>query len=667
MTHFTRHSVGVERASTLIVVGLGAVLVLVAAIAVTGARDGERAATAVRTSGSLTYAYLLAQDALSQEDAVEDTFDENPPSQIARMDMPSRKLREQLAAAAKRFDEAMAVLAASPFPRDRKFVARITPLHVSYVDATDARLAGTAADAEATAERADDAQGDMQRLMENAGLRYAEAQQADVAELESTQQTVLDRTAVIVPVGVGLYLFLLAALAGLRRRLDRTTRDELARTRAQARTDQLTGLANRRGLLDSVHAPLAAAAAGHGPPIGVLLVDLDRFKEVNDAIGHHVGDKLLRQLGERLRRALPDAPVVARLGGDEFVVVSRAPEGVASAERSATMVLDVLAEPFPLEGILIHVRASIGVAVAPDHAADAGGLLRHADVAMYRAKASGGGVCVYRADRDEFTLERVVLASELRAAMDTGELVVHYQPQADTQTGEVVSVEALVRWEHPTRGLLTPDLFLPLAEQQGLMGMLTERVLELAARQAVAWERAGHSLRVAVNLASANLLDVGFPDHVASLLERTGARAEQLMLEITEDTISIDPVRVLDVAARLHGLGLALALDDFGTGSSSLVHVKRLPIQELKIDRSFVMEMERSHDDAIIVRSTVELGRNLGLFVVAEGVETASAWKALAAFGCDKVQGYFLSRPLPPDVFYAWLRTRLGTVSRRAS
>jgi len=643
-----------SRARTAIVAGLGVVLVLVAAIAVIGARAGARAAADVRTEGALTAAYLNAQDALSREDAVED----------AAGDAPAALSRRRLAGAARRFDAAMAVLAASPHARDRALVAELVPLHATYVAASGALYAGTAADPEVAEERADEAQDTIQPLMTGAGTGYGAAQQRTLAELERTQEMVLERTAVVVPVGIALYLLLLVALAALRRRVDRAASSELERTRVQARTDDLTGLANRRGFLDAVASPLAAAAAGEGPPIGVLLVDLDRFKEINDAIGHHVGDELLRQLAERLRLALPDAPVLARLGGDEFVVVVAAP-GVADAEQRARAVMDLLDEPFALGGVLIHSRASIGVAVAPEHGADSATVLRHADVAMYRAKASGGGVCSYTAESDEFTLERVVLAGELRAALDGEELVLHYQPQADARTGVVGAVEALVRWEHPTRGLLAPDRFLPLAEQQGLMGALTERVLDVAVAQAVAWERAGRPLRVAVNLAPANLLDGGFPGHVAALLERAGAPPELLQLEITEDTIMVDPVRVLDVAARLGELGVTLALDDFGTGASSLAHLKKLPIQELKIDRSFVMEMDRNPDDAVIVRSTVDLAHNLGLRVVAEGVETAASWEALTGFGCDVVQGYFLSRPLPPAQLEAWLTAAPAAVGGR--
>jgi len=433
-----------------------------------------------------------------------------------------------------------------------------------------------------------------------------------------------------------------------------TVETELEVSRSQARTDELTGLGNRRHFYLASEAQLHAARA-EGRPLALLLIDLDRFKEINDTLGHHVGDDLLRQLTRRLEHALPDASVLARLGGDEFVALLPAALGAREAVRAAESFLAVLDRPFALDGLLAHVRASVGIALCPDHGDDRSTLLRHADMAMYSAKANGGGIEVYATGGDEHSLDRVVLAGELRAGLDRDELVLHYQPKADLATGAVTSAEALLRWRHPSRGLLAPAAFLPLAEQHGLMRQITLQVLDRALAQAIDWQRAGRSLRVAVNLAAANLLDVRFPDEVADLLRRSGASPDLLQLEITEGTIMVDPVRVLDVVARLSELGVALALDDFGTGYSSLAYLKRLPIQELKIDRSFIMDMDNSRDDAVIVRSTVELARNLGLRVVAEGVETQQVWDQLVEFGCHTVQGYLLSPPLPAEQLAAWL------------
>jgi diguanylate cyclase len=299
------------------------------------------------------------------------------------------------------------------------------------------------------------------------------------------------------------------------------------------------------------------------------------------------------------------------------------------------------------------------VALAPQHGRARAELLRHADVAMYRAKQRGTGVELYTPEGDVHTRDRLQLANDLRRALDVDELVLHFQPKCDLATGQVSGVEALARWQHPERGLLYPDAFIELAEQHGLMRPLTLNVLAMAARQRRAWSRAGFELSVAVNVSAANLLDARFPTDVAELLERHEVPAGGLQLEITENTIMVDPGRALDVLARLGELGISFALDDFGTGYSSLAYLKRLPVDELKIDKSFVMDMTTDADDATIVRSTVELARNLGLRVVAEGVETAEHWRELSRFGCHTAQGYYLSRPLPAGQLTHWLTRRL--------
>jgi diguanylate cyclase (GGDEF)-like protein len=434
----------------------------------------------------------------------------------------------------------------------------------------------------------------------------------------------------------------------------RSVEAELEVSRNQARTDELTGLSNRRHFYLACDLHLQAARE-RGHSIALLLIDLDRFKELNDSFGHHVGDHLLREVAGRLRAALPNAEVLARLGGDEFVVLLPAGDHPGDAVQAANAFLAALEAPFMLDGLQVYLGASVGIAVGSDRFETRATLLRQADVAMYRAKASGGGTALYSPDDDEHTRERIVLAGELRAALDRDELVVHYQPKADIATGTVSSVEALVRWQHPTRGLLAPAAFLGLAEHYGLMRRITLRVLRLCLLQAHHWRDARRPLRIAVNLAAANLLDAGFPEEVAALLDETGVPPELLQLEITENMIMADPVRVSDVVARLSELGFTFALDDFGTGSSSLANLKRLPIEELKIDRSFVTNMEHSSDDAVIVRSTIDLARNLGLQVVAEGVESSYIWDRLADFGCHGAQGYLLTPPLAPEQFDSWL------------
>jgi diguanylate cyclase len=429
----------------------------------------------------------------------------------------------------------------------------------------------------------------------------------------------------------------------------------LERNRILALTDDLTGLANRRAFYAHAEDRIAAAI-GAGRSTVLLLIDLDRFKELNDTLGHAAGDDLLRQLAERLTRVMPASALLSRLGGDEFVVLMPAGSGADAARTAARRLREALEEPFELDGLRTSVRASVGAAIAPVHGADRATLLRHADIAMYSAKARRTDIEIYAPDEDEHSRERIALGGRLPDAMELDELVLHFQPKVELTTGRVTGVEALVRWRHPERGLLGPREFLPLAEQHGLMHRMTLHVLGLALRQQAAWRRGGVELQTAVNISAANLLDPRFPVDVADLVARHRAPAGSLVFELTEDTVMADPERALDALAQLGELGVGLALDDFGTGYSSLAQLKRLPVQELKIDRSFVLDMVADSDDAVIVRSTVELARNLGLRVVAEGVETAAAYEQLARYGCHAVQGYHVSGPLPAPQLVAWLR-----------
>jgi diguanylate cyclase (GGDEF)-like protein len=417
----------------------------------------------------------------------------------------------------------------------------------------------------------------------------------------------------------------------------------LMERRRQALTDDLTGLPNRRCFLERLGESL-----DHDRPMALLIIDLDRFKELNDTLGHHAGDAVLKQIGPRMAVALGPDDVLARLGGDEFAVLVS--DGAEAAAR-ARCVRRALEAPFPLEGLNFVMEASVGIATFPEHGDDPATLLRRADVAMYQAKADRTGVAVYAPERDVHTRDRLSLMSDLRGAIGRHELTLVFQPKGRLADGEITGVEALVRWCHPDRGVVPPDDFLPFAEQTGLMRPLTTWVLDEALRQCAAWGDEGLELRVAVNVALPDLLDLDFPDDVRGALLAHGVAPERLQLEITENVIMADPNRVMDVLARLSELGVELSLDDYGTGYSSLSYLKRLPVRELKIDRSFVRSMETDIEDAVIVRSTAELGRSLGLRVVAEGVESAMAWEMLRGFGCEMVQGYFLSPPVSgPDV-----------------
>ncbi len=432
-------------------------------------------------------------------------------------------------------------------------------------------------------------------------------------------------------------------------------RAQLERTRHEARTDELTGLANRRRFYEETELALATG------PVGLLLLDLNRFKEINDSLGHNSGDELLRDVAERLSGVLPPGGEIARIGGDEFVVLLDSRHNERSALRAARVFREALEMPFTLDGFHAPMTASIGIALAPAHATTRAELLRCADVAMYIAKTHDTAIELYRPENDTGTADRLRLVTELNEALGRGQLMLHYQPKISLADGGLEGVEALVRWQHPRLGLLAPDLFVPLAEQHGLMRALTMEVLDQALRQQLRWREVGRAIPVAVNLSPSNLLDTRLPEDVTALLSHHGIAAELLELEITEETLMRDVERGLDVLARLSESGIELALDDFGTGYSSLGQLRRLPVRELKIDRSFVMQILASSDDAAIVRSTIQLGRSLGLHVVAEGVESAAHLDLLRSYGCHAAQGYHIGRPMPADALEHWFAERLST------
>jgi diguanylate cyclase (GGDEF)-like protein len=430
-----------------------------------------------------------------------------------------------------------------------------------------------------------------------------------------------------------------------------TVTSRLRESNVRAVTDDLTGLGNRRHLVERLQ-----AAIDRGGELALLLIDLDGFKELNDTLGHHAGDQVLRQIGPRLGSAVREHDTLARLGGDEFALVL-APGDEVAASTAGLRLRGALEQSFDVEDIVVHIDASVGIALFPDHAPDAIGLLQRADVAMYEAKRMRTGHEVYLPSRDRHSRERLGLIGELRAAIDAGQLMLHYHPKAELPTGAIRGVEALVRWQHPVRGLLTPGHFLPLAEQSGLTRALTAFVLDRALSE-IGAIRGEPELGVAVNLGPADLLDLELPLEVARAIERCGFPAERLTLEVSEDVIVADPERTLDVLERLRDLGVDLALDDFGAGQSSLAHLKNLRVDELKIDRSFVLGMSAETADLAIVRSTVDLGHRLGLRVVAEGAATQEAWDLLAECGCDEVQGDLVARPMPAADLAAWLARR---------
>ena len=417
--------------------------------------------------------------------------------------------------------------------------------------------------------------------------------------------------------------------------------------------DDLTGLPNRALLTDRLTQALRIAHR-QGTHAALILIDLDRFKEINDTLGHHYGDRLLYQVGPRLVEHLRRMDTVGRLGGDEFAVLLPSVRDLEGALEVATKLQSSLAQPFRVEGVRLDVEASVGVVISGEHGDDAVTLMQRADIAMYVAKRGKLGVATYDREVDSNTPERLAMLGDLRRALHDGELFLHFQPQLDVRTGRLCSAEALLRWQHPERGLIPPDEFIPLAENTGMIGPLTTEVLNLALARIRAWVDAGRPVPVAVNLSARNLLDERLDETVGRLLERHEVPADLLKLEVTETAIVTDPARAGEVLHRLAARGLSISIDDFGAGYTSIRQLRDLPVSELKVDRSFVTDMSTNADDAVIVRSVVELGHNLGLTVVAEGVETAEALVELTAFGCDLAQGYYFSRPLPAEEFDAW-------------
>ena len=424
----------------------------------------------------------------------------------------------------------------------------------------------------------------------------------------------------------------------------------------QALHDALTGLPNRTLLLDRLQQAIYAARRDHGF-LSLLMMDLDRFKDINDTLGHQVGDRLLKDVGARLLNGLREMDTVARLGGDEFAILLPHTD-VDQALLIASKTRGSLAHAFNIDGQQLYVGASIGIAVYPQHGTTGSALIQRADVAMYVAKRNKIGQSVYDPREDQHSVGRLALMSDLYDALDSDALELYYQPKINVATGAVVGVEALLRWHHPRFGAITPDEMIPLAEQTGLIKPLTLWVLTKAIRDCADWLKAGIDVAVAVNLSVYNLQDAGFVGQVQDRLNSHELPARHLSLEITESAMMANPTHAVEILRLLDGMGVRLAVDDFGTGFSSLAYLKQLPVDELKIDKSFVMHMTEDENDAVIVRSTIDLAHNLGLRVVAEGVESQDVWDLLEILGCDEAQGHFMSHPLASEQIVHWLRER---------
>jgi diguanylate cyclase (GGDEF)-like protein len=472
------------------------------------------------------------------------------------------------------------------------------------------------------------------------------------------------------PVALGLAgatLIVVAARMALSLREQRALNETRQR---DAVTDELTGLGNRRCLLDELNRALAPLAAGdpQAGSLALLLIDLDHFKEINDSFGHQTGDALLREIGPRIRQVVRRSDLVARLGGDEFAVVLHGADAY-KATTVAQRITTLLEQPIDVSSASLHVGASIGVALAPDHALSADDLIRCADIAMYRAKSERGSFDVYEMVLDDES-DRFALIEDLRVAMDNGSLALHYQPAIDLRTGAVVAVEALLRWPHPTLGLIPPEHLLALAEESGLIHTLAAWVFEEAVADCSRWWHEGHQAAVAVNLLATDLLDSSLPRRVGELLDRAGLPTEALILEITEGMVVADLTRSKRVIQSLTDSGILVSIDDFGTGFSSISHLNDLAVGELKLDRTFTSRLqveETGGREEDIVRSIIDLGHALGLRVVAEGIERLDFVGVLAALGCDSGQGYAIQAPCPAgEINFAGLdRTNESTAVTR--
>ncbi len=430
--------------------------------------------------------------------------------------------------------------------------------------------------------------------------------------------------------------------------------------------DRLTDLPNRVLLRDRLEQALNVAQHDR-TRLAVLAMNLDRFKEINDTLGHFNGDRVLKQVAARLEGTIQDTATVARLGGDEFAIMLTKLDSVREAAKMAQKIGKALQTPFALEGLKLDVQASIGIAVFPEHGPDADTLLQRADVAMYMAKQEKSGFVVYDPKHDKHSPHRLTLMGELRHAIETDELILHYQPKVNIKSAQLTDVEALVRWQHPQHNLMSPDEFIPLAERTGLIKPLTMWVLNHAMQQHSNWRKTGLDIGIAVNVSAYGLLDLELPDLIAGLLASHGVAPERLKLEITETSIMVDQERSLQILTRLAEMGVGLSIDDFGTGYSSLSYLSKLPVSEIKIDKSFVMDMDENPKHEMIVRATIDLAHNLGLEVIGEGARSHEIYLQLEKLGSDAAQGEYISQPLSTEDFAHWIKQTPWKVRARPS
>ena len=623
---------------------IAATLVGLISVVIVGSTAINRVTQDTQRSVLLSTAYQHAAAGLAAEQSLERKY---------RLEPGPRPLAA-CAAAKRDVGQALEQIRRLGTREDQELVAAVAAEHAQYavvalllfkaVDRLDEGPVISAIDSG----QVDPISGAMQTEVYGAAARHEANAVRQVATSRRTGRVVLGLDIATLVIGLGLILAGVMSLARSQRRL-RAQRDTNLHL---AFHDDLTGLPNRALFQDRTQQALLAARRS-GLQVAVMFIDLNRFKDVNDTLGHHYGDLLLVQVAQRFTDTLRAQDSVARLGGDEFAVllgdITRK-EAVAAAAR----LTEALQKPFNVKDILLDVEASIGIALCGADG-DVETALRHADVAMYEAKTEHVPSAVYEMTRDDNTLARLALLGDLRRGLTRDELVLHYQPKVSAKTGALRGAEALVRWQHPTRGLLTPDSFIPIAESTAVIHPLTAHVLRQALNQVRAWRQHGWTIPISVNISARSLHDIDFPAQVRQQLDDAGIPGALLSLELTESAIMTDPGRALSVLRALHAMGIGLSIDDFGTGYSSMSYLKQLPVSELKIDRSFVMGLTSEANDVVLVKSAVDLGHNLGLHVVAEGVEDAATQEMLTSMGCDELQGYFISRPTSAARFASWL------------
>jgi diguanylate cyclase (GGDEF)-like protein len=644
-------SFGIGRVAWTVLIGT--VLAMAIGVILTG-MNSLRSIEAATESTVLAGSYLEVDEAVSAGMAVERRY---------RI-QPDTALRQEYARVKVALLSALAEIERGGTAADRDATARIRSAFDDYelavlalFDAADAGDTGVIDSLER--DRVGPAYRELDGLLNDAAKRHSADVAAAMEEVHSTQTTILVFTAGGSTLGMLILAGFLLMIVRYQRRLVQNAND----IRYQATHDTLTGLPNRTLFADRVGQALAAGRRT-GEDLAVLLLDLDRFKEVNDTLGHHYGDELLCNVAVRLGAVLRESDTVARLSGDEFAVLLPG-VGVQEARDLAERMLRELHRSFLLGDVTVDIETSIGVAVAPEHGDGVDAIMRTADLAMYAAKDAKTGIVVYDPSTLVHQPTRLRLLGELRRALERpDELQLHYQPKVALHSGELIGVEALMRWHHPERGTVSPAEFIPIAESTGLINRLTAYVLDLALAQVRTWLDDGREIPVAVNLSPRCLLDVEMLDRVRDLLVRHRVPARLLRLEVTETAVMANPALALKTLDGLHELGVRLSIDDYGTGYSSMAYLKRLPVDELKVDRSFVLNMTSRDNDAILVRSAIDLGHNLGLTVVAEGVEGPAHVAALRELGCDIAQGYHFARPMPADQLPQWLSVRSMPLAR---